>query len=288
MIYQADGQVWAKEVRAEQLARKREARAVGVAENLANSLADLDVAYPFEAELRVFSPIVEHVSHLRAYWYRAKARWVLYECIPLHLMPDDERNVRPDLTGEELHYYLAGAPPRMRSDPSPVSDLQHEMARRYGVWAGPLWVMQGTQGGHLWKLDPWAQNIAIAKGHSGDMPPIGSLPACPFDNRTRAALMARNRLAALGGRLDKLQQSGSAEARAVEMEGIQREIREAEMAFVESQMEPLVDMSTSLVAGQNTRSEYADQVVRADGKAGEFADAYERYRETGDFGNHRF
>ena len=278
-------QDWAVEVRQEQLKRKRAQRAALAGQNLANSLIDLDVVFPWEAALRAFSPIVEKVSHLRAYWYRAGLRWVLYECIPLALMPHDERKVRPDLTGEELHVFLNGKPPRERTDddPSPVSDLQHEMARRWKVWAGPLWVMQGTQGGHLWKLDPWAQNIAIAKGHSGDMPAIGALPACPWDQRTERALHSRNRLAALGGRLDLLQKSGGVEARAVEMDAIQKEIRLAEADFIERQMEPLVDMSRSLIAGPNSRSEYAGQIVRVDGMADTAADAYAQYLETGDF-----
>lgn len=286
-----DGQVWAQETREEQLRRKRAKRAAEAGQNLANSLADLDVVCPFEAELRAFSPIVEKVSHLRAYWYRAGLRWVLYECIPLALMPNDERKVRPDLTGAELHWFLNGLPPRMRtdSDPSPISDVQHEMARRWKVWAGPLWVMQGSQGGHLWKLDPWAQNIAIAKGHSGEMPAIGSLPACPWDGRTTTALNRRNRLAQLGGSLLKLQQSGSVEARTIEMDAIQREIRIAEMELVEKMMEPIVDMAHSLVAGSNTRSEYDSQIIRVSpGMAGKAADAYDRYRETGDFSGLKF
>lgn len=140
MSLSASGQEWAREVRAEQLKRKRDQRRAEAGQNLANSIADLDVVFPWDAELRAFSPILDKVSHLRAYWYRAGQRWVLYECIPLHLMPSDDRKVRADLTGAELHAALAGAPQRLRSDdeePSPISDLQHEMARRWKVWAGP-------------------------------------------------------------------------------------------------------------------------------------------------------
>lgn len=279
------GQVWANEVRAEQLRRKRAKRKEQAGMNLTRSLDGLDVPFPYEQELRAFSPIVEKVSHLRAYFYYAAQRWVLYECIPLALMPSDERMVRPDMTGEELFAAIRGKPPRFRSDDdaSPISDLQHEMARRFNVWAGPLWVLQGSQGGHLWKLDPWAQNIAIAKGMNPEMPAIGSLPACPFDVRTTTALNSRNRLIQLGGKLNRLQESGSVQARMVEMAAIQREIREAEMELIERMMEPVVDMTHSLVAGSNTRSEHRDQLVEAPGMAGHASDAFDEYMETGDF-----
>ena len=80
-----------------------------------------------------------------------------------------------------------------------------------------------------------------------------------------------------------MQKSGGVEARAVEMDAIQKEIRLAEADFIERQMEPLVDMSRSLIAGPNSRSEYAGQIVRVDGMADTAADAYAQYLETGDF-----
>ena len=276
------GQEWAIETRQEELRRKRAKRALEAGMNLANSVADLDVVFPQEAELRAFSPIVEQVSHLRAYWYRAGLRWILYECIPLGLMPSDERKVRPDLTGAELFAAIRGAPQRMRSEdeePSPISDLQHEMARRWKVWAGPLLVLQGTTGGHFWKLDPWQQNVAIAKGHSGEMPAIGSLPACPFDQRTIRFLQSRNRLIALGGRLDKLKQSAQVEFANVEMDAIQREIRTAEMALIQSQLEPLVEMTSTLAK----KTDFSDQLIHVPGMAAKATDAYAQYKETGDF-----
>ena len=49
-------------------------------------------------------------------------------------------------------------------------------------------------------------------------------------------------------------------------------------------MEPIVDMSMSLVRGQRTRSEHDDQVVRVrDGVAAQAADANQEYLETGNY-----
>ena len=278
---------YAREVRAEQLKRKRAARAASVGFNIGASIADLDRVFPWEKDLRAFSPIVEKVSHLRAIYYRPGGCWVLYDCIPLALLPDDDRKVRPDLTGAELLAAIRGKPQRFRSDdeePSPISDLQHAMATRWHVWAGPYWALQGETGGHQVKLDPWQQNIAIAKGLPAEMPPLGALSPCPFDDRTKAQLRIRNRLKALGDRLDKLQASGSVAYANAEMEQIQREIREAEMAFIERQFTPLVDMTSSLARGVSPRSEFADELVQVKpGMAAAAADAYAQYRETGEF-----
>ena len=64
----------------------------------------------------------------------------------------------------------------------------------------------------------------------------------------------------------------------------QKESRQAEFDFISGQMEPIGDMSMSLVRGSNSRSEYDNQVVRVrDGVAAEAADATQRWLETGDY-----
>lgn len=256
--------------------------------NVPNSVADCAVAFPadWEERLRAMSPITDRFSHLRAYWYRAGQRWVLYDCVPRVLIKDDEAQGAP-ITGRELIAALEGPPPRDLEDWQKcpyVSDMQHEFYRLYRVYARPFWVLQGENGGHQVKFSPWQQNVLIAKGLSPEAPQIGSLPPCPFDMRVVKALTHLNRLHALDDRLDKLQASGTVESANAEMEGIQREIREAEMAFIESQMTPLVDMTSSLMRGSNSRSEHEDQlVIVPKGAAAKAKDAYEQYRETGIF-----
>lgn len=270
-----------REVRAEQLRIKREKRASEAGMNVANSIFDMEVVFPWEAELRALSPIVEKVSHLRAYWYRAGARWVLYDCIPLALLPDDDTMLNPALSGAEFHQALRDLPPRLRTDAqdSPISDLQHEFGRRFKVYACPFWVLQGEHGGHQVRFSPWQQNVLIAKGLDAEAPKVGSLPACPFDQRVIRQLNHLNRLHQFNDRLDRLQASGSVEFANVQMDLIQREIREAEMAFIETQMTPLIDMVSSL----HSKSAHQDQLIHLPGQASRAVDAYQQYRETGDF-----
>jgi len=277
------GQDWAIEVRREELRRKRAERKAQAGMNLANSLADLDVVFPWEAELRAFSPITEIVSHLRAYWYRAGLRWVLYECIPLALLPRDDTPVRVDLSGQELFAAIAGRPPRMRSDdeePCPISDLQHEMARRWNVWAGPLIVLQGTKGGHFVKLDPFLEALEVECGRDPEQPVIGSLPACPFDERTKEFLGRHNRLRALGNSMDKLKQSGSREYALAQQAAMQKEARLAGMQLIERQFEGLVEMTSDLAKKSDS---FAGELVHVPGMAAKAVDAYQEYADTGIF-----
>jgi hypothetical protein len=258
-------------------------------ENLPNSVADVAVPFPaeWEAELRRVSPIATRFSHLRAYWYRAQLRWVLYDCLPANIIPRDDTPVVAGLTGEECLQLLEGKPPRHMEayERTPyISDVQHEFFRLHRVYARPFWVLQGDSGGHQVVFSPWQKNVLVAKQLPTDPPKIGSLPPCPFDNRVIHHLQHLNRLHQMQDRVDALERSGSREAAASQLAETLKEIRLAEAQFVEQQMTPLVDMNMSLQRGLGARSEYHDQAVHVKpGKAAEASDAYQRYLETGDY-----
>ena len=115
-------------------------------------------------------------------------------------------------------------------------------------------------------------------GLPSEPPKIGELPPCPFDNRAIRQLQHLNRLHQLEDSVDQLRKSGSPEAAAARQEQIEREIRTAEMAFIEGQMSPVVDAAQSM----RRRSEHADQLIQMpDGMAARAKDAYEIYQETG-------
>jgi hypothetical protein len=89
-----------------------------------------------------------------------------------------------------------------------------------------------------------------------------------------------NRLHGFEDSIDRLRRSGSAEYAQAEHDRLERQVRDSEMAFVEAQMRPLVEMSSTLAQ----RSEHSDQLVHAaPGSAARASDAYEQYRETGNF-----
>lgn len=255
-------------------------------ENLPNSVADVERPFPWLKELREVSPVTALHSYLIPYWYRAKERWVLYDLLPTACIGEDDM-VNAGFTAKELRAAMNGKAPWELADHEQnpfVSGVQYAMWHKYGGYARPFWVLQGDRGGHQVKFSPWQQNVLIAKGLQPDPPALGALPFAPFDGRAARQLQHLNRLHEFENSIEALRKSGTKAAAEAEMERIQKEIRLAEMRFTESQMEPLVDMATSLVRGQNTRSEYESEIVRvAPGKAAEAAEAYDRYLETGDW-----
>lgn len=260
-----------------------------VGENRKSAVEDVHVPFPAEwlADLRRISPVTTLHSWLLPFYYRARERWTLYDVLPDACIPHDETPVAPGFTGTEYYAVMDG--PRPSEAPewlkTPfVTDVQHEMHRVYGGYARPFWVLQGSVGGHQVHFSPWQQNVLISKNLNPEAPGIGDLPFAPFDGRSVKQLTHLNRLHQFENQMERLRDSGSRAFAEAESEKTQREIREAEYDFVCNQMEPIVDMSMSLVRGQNPRSEHEDQIVRVkDGVAAEAEDAIQEYLATGNF-----
>lgn len=259
-----------------------------IGENLANGVADIGVAFPEDwmRQLREISPVSDVHSYLIPYWYRKRERWTLYDVLPDAQIPV-KGMVGPAFTVEEYWRVMNGPRPSTLKleDQSPfVSDVQWEMHRVHGGYARPFWVLQGEQGGHQVAFSPWQQNVLMKKGLPTEPPGLGDLPFAPFDGRVARHLTHLNRLHQFENQMDRLRESGSKAAADAQMDALQREIRDAEYDFIVNQMEPIVDMSMSLVRGQNTRAEHDDQIVRVKpGAAAEAADAIQRWKETGDY-----
>lgn len=240
----------------------------------------------WEEALRSVSPITDAFSHLRFFWYKARARWVLYDCVPAPLIHEDELQGGP-ITGRELVAFLNGPPPRELEEWARcpfVSDAQHEFWRVYKVYARPFWVLQGELGGHQVAFDRWQQDVLRAKQLPVTPPVIGELAPAPFDNRALNQLRHLNRLHHFAGRLDKLRQSGSAEAAQAQMDAIGKEVRAIETAFVESQMAESVEASMALTRGHNPQSYLADgHLITLKDQASRSSDALQEYLETGNF-----
>lgn len=255
-----------------------------VGQNVPNSVADVNVEFPAEwlVMLRDVSPVTTVHSYLLPYWYRAGERWVLYDCWPANLI-DPDMPVCLGMTGEQFFDRVNGKPPRELAPEDRdeyVSDVQHELYRRYKVYARPYWVLQGESGGHQVQFDPFQQRLLAACGLPSEAPQIGTLEACPFDNRAVEQLRALNRLNQLAGNIDALRKTGGKEAADAVVQHQEERIRNAELAFLEKQMEPLLDAAQA-VSHRSDADEHL--VVVPDGHAAKAADALQQYRETGHF-----
>lgn len=278
-------------MRAEQLRQKRAQRAAAVGQNVANGPADVSIPFP-EDQLRLLrevSPISDSTSWLLPYWYRAGGRWVLYDALPARFIPNDDTPLGSLMTGADFYLLMNG--PRPSENPllrdiaiSPLSDVQHEMYRLHRVYARPFWVLQGEKGGHQVAFTPQQAAHLVQMGLPDKPPAIGSLPACPFDNRAADQLRRLNRLHQMENSMDRLRQSGSREWADAEEARLATEVRLAECRFIEEQMTPVTDMAMSLVRGSKTRAEHRDQLVECTpGAAARAKDAYDAYKQTGDY-----
>lgn len=252
--------------------------------NLPNSVADVQVSFPDDwlTKLREISPITALHSWLLPYWYRAAQRWVLYDCMPAVLIDPDDL-LGPGFSGTDFFAAVNGPPPRdldaAKRTPY-LSDVQHEMHRLHAVYARPLWVLEGDRGGHFVGFDPWQKNLLAAQRQPTEPPAIGSLPPCPFDNRTVVQLRRHNRLTQLKGDIAKLRASGSGDAADAQLQKTLREIREAELALLSEQIDPVLDVAEVV----SHRADSRDHLIyTTPGEAGKAADALDQYIETGEF-----
>lgn len=254
-----------------------------VGKNVPNSVADVGIEPEWLPQLRELSPMTELHSWLQPYWYRLRARWVLYDCVHESLIPLEEP-ILPGMEGWELLSRLSGPAPRDLPDGAKVphvSDVQHEMFRRWQVYARPFWVLQGERGGHQYRFSPDQKQFLTSVGLHTDPPAVGSLPACPFDTRVTLQLQRVNRLYVLNGSLAKLRASGSSEAADAQAAIAERETREIAMRMLGDQLGEVGEMVSTM--GKTTAVQEAGVTVDARGQASKAAEAIAAYIETGNY-----
>lgn len=115
-------------------------------------------------------------------------RWIIYKlwpkkATPAHILAELE-GPHPRSQGrysERLGRWVDGPAPH-------ITKTAWEIYRKFGGWAQPYWVLQGTNGGHRYKLFPWEKVLLhLATGRKDTAAP-GDLPYCEPDQRTWDAL----------------------------------------------------------------------------------------------------
>ena len=236
----------------------------------------------WEARLRQFSPVVEHTSHLRFRLHPGQTlpdggekqpRWVLYEAIPKALLPDD-RIAQFQTHHSEMPAHLAFARQKM------VSDYQHYMYHKYGVDVRPCWVLQGSQGGTPAAYTDREQRLLQDVNQAADVPPVGLLPPCPFDERAITALLARDALLKIGGDLNRLEQSRTPAEQEKEQAATEKAFRTKFLAWYMESMRPMAEF----MAWYTKRTE-ADMTLRKASatETNHAAQFQDHFIETGDW-----
>lgn len=258
---------------------------IATGSNVDRSVSDLSVLPPAEwvEELRAITPITDKFSWLMFYWFNAGQRWVLYDCQPVATLGDPESLLVPGFSVKDFFDRVNDDPPSKREawDYCPyVSELQYALYHKYKVYARPFWVLQGNNGGHQVAFSPWQQQILATKGLPPNPPEIGSLPACPFDNRVKDQLRKLNRLKQFDDSLAKMRESGDVEGADKALAAHQKEIRAAELEVIEKQYEEMVDCASHVAKRADSRDHL---IYVPDGTAGLASEALEYWKETGDF-----
>lgn len=148
----------------------------------------------------------EMLSSLVIWWEPGDAwepvqRWIIYNLIPPRAIPprvfEQLGGVHPRSSGHPCvgrvggHTYCMCRKPRGRwvDGPAPlITRTAWEIFQRFGGWARPYYVVQGSAGGHRYKWHPWEAKLSQMVGGPPDTPAPGDLPYAEPDLRTWAAI----------------------------------------------------------------------------------------------------
>ncbi len=210
----------------------------------------------WERDLREFSPITTYTSHLRFGWLEGSVkkpiqRWVLYECVPIELIPDEMRRMLGGKPWWELPYGLREGRKHM------VSAYQWELYRQHRIWARPFWCLQGESGGTPARYSDVEERLLKLKQMPADPPGPGTLPFATWDGRVLQAVKQRDRLWKLGSSISRLKKSGSSHKMKAEAAAIEKRFRTEFLAWMEERFAPQADFLTHY-----TRKTESDRVLR--------------------------
>ncbi len=199
--------------------------------------------------LREISPVTDQLTHLRFRWmepheswgFHERGLWLVYSCTPRPLVSED-RAVMFNRHWSE-----------MPQDEQPgrkalVSEYQHFMWHTQGVDVWPFWILQGVNGGTPAKYSRYETRVLDGMGVPSEPPPLGSLPACPFDERAVDAIVKRDRLFQHGNDLDSLLRSNRPDALKAQDEAAERAHREKFVDFWHAQTLPQAEFLKSYLS----------------------------------------
>ncbi len=201
-------------------------------------------------ELALVSPPLDQLSYLHLRWepgdpWNPVNRWVLWQMLPIERTHPDilaELNgPHPRSTG---HYAPEGE--RWVGGPCRFIDLgTYELFRETGRYGRRWWVVQGSKGGHRYRLTEAERTVWRTLTGTDDTPAPGDLPYAPFDqrviNQVRGLDDKTKWLAVMSYGHKNVYQLDSEEKQEVEM------AKQAVAKWFENQMEEVADEYGSLL-----------------------------------------
>jgi hypothetical protein len=222
-----------------------------------------DVPVEWEQRLREISPISDRHSWLAFRWFAEAQRWILYECVPIRFVVDNE--LIADLGGPDAET-PAGADVL-------VSVFQQQMFKKHRVHARPMWVIQGSRGGHYVVFSATVQEDHRALGLPPEPPKVGDLPYAAFDERVVRQLVEASKLVQFKNDFGEFKKRfGDVDSQKREAKTALHAARERYVTFINNQFEDGDDLFRSaygkgeLSDAPTTDKEYVRENEKADEK----------------------
>lgn len=230
----------------------------------------MEIRAEWERRLREVSPTSDAVSWLAMRFHPDFDRLVLYECVPIRFISDNE-----------LIADLGGADPESEEGKDVlVSAYQQEMFRKHRVHARPCWVIQGCNGGHQVDYDDATKELMRASGLPTEAPKPGTLPYAPFDERVVRQILRMSKLMKAKNDLSEFKRKyGTTEGHKREYRNGLEAARKEYVAYLNEQFaEPAEDFIAAANAGEMDTHKRVDTDFQ---KEDELID--EKYIRTGRF-----
>lgn len=159
------------------------------------------------------APRSRHVNWLHVAWFAGDPwapveRWVVYEMTPWETIAQSQEFQQKFGFDDEFYRALTGPNPRTLGHfdrqlgayitdglPSLIDRRQWVMFRELNAFARPLWIIQGSAGGHKRFFTPMELRYLRTQGYPWDAAPApGELAYAEFDERVVAQLAKLDRL----------------------------------------------------------------------------------------------
>lgn len=161
-------------------------------------LSHADVPRDWETQLAETWPRHENQTWPKLIWEPGRPwetpvdRWFIYEMIPECAIDPGILEQLQDLSPPQGYWSEEAG--EFISDGSTITTRAWHLYRETGCWGRPLWVIQGTKGGHKRWFSKTEQQLLKLAGLPTTPPVPGDLPYAPFDNRVVEALMKHDAL----------------------------------------------------------------------------------------------
>lgn len=119
-------------------------------------------------------------------------RWVIYQMTPPQYVPEFLMDALQGPSPRTLGYYDEVLDEFVTD--SHITLQQWQLYRETGCHGSPLWIIQGSYGGHKRRFAPSERKSLKLRGFPGETPAPGDLPYATMDNRAFEQLVRWDRL----------------------------------------------------------------------------------------------